>query len=96
MSMKNFSDTVGNRPRDLLTSSTLPQPVVPLRAKYVCAVPNMGVSVKLHHGTSSCDVNKRLGRLKDHQSQVCHAVWFCQFALFFFIIGYLTFVTCFY
>ena len=30
--MKNSSDTIGNRTRDLPTSNSVPQPIVPLRA----------------------------------------------------------------
>ena len=32
MSMKNFSDTIGNRTRDLSGCSTVPQPTTPPRA----------------------------------------------------------------
>jgi len=32
MSMKNSSDTIGNRTRDLLACSAAPQPTAPLRA----------------------------------------------------------------
>jgi hypothetical protein len=30
--MKNFNDTIGNRTRDLLAFSAVPQPTAPLRA----------------------------------------------------------------
>jgi hypothetical protein len=32
--MKNFNDTIGNRARDLLACSAVPQPTAPLRAPH--------------------------------------------------------------
>jgi hypothetical protein len=50
MSMKKFIDTIGNRTRDLLACSAVPQPTAPLRAPYTTCInhikPNVDASVK--------------------------------------------------
>jgi hypothetical protein len=38
MSMKNSSDTIGNRTRDLPACSTVPQPTAPPRAPLYCVL----------------------------------------------------------
>jgi hypothetical protein len=44
--MKNFSDTTGNRARDLLTCSAVPQPTALLRAPTVYKV---AIDIKVKH-----------------------------------------------
>jgi len=43
--MKKSSDTIGNRARDLLTCSAVPQPTAPLRAPYCTTIPQFKFTV---------------------------------------------------
>ena len=61
MSMKNSSDTIGNRTRDLPACSAVPQPTVLPRAPLFCTVHS---EIRSHPKERTLSVCKKIAEIK--------------------------------
>ena len=75
VSMKNFNDTIGNRTRDLLACSAVPQPIAPPRAPSHI-IHSRPKSYNLH--INVCESHHTIHRLSKSFIHILSKVWLCS------------------